>query len=269
MRLLPLSIAIVSVLTVSAGLSSASTILVQDNFNSLTAGTDLHTRSDFTNNTGISGLAWVARTTGTPMEGAVGGGALATFTQTQTSGIDLGAGFFSTPGIYRLSATITHPSDFGRSWVGFGFSGAATLSLSENMTFSTNAAGPWLFYRSDGEVNFRTSGGNTARTVTGYLAEAPRTFELIIDTSGANWTLQATIGGTPVDLNGAAAGEAYVYSSGAPSIRQIVISNGTVTGSSGTPILDDFTLSFTPIPEPSGMVLAVLSAGAFFLRRRR
>lgn len=263
-----LSIALASVLTI-AGVSSASTILVQDNFNSLTEGTGLNGRTNFTNNTGISGLTWTTRTSGTPMVGAEGG-ALSVFAQLQTSGLRLDDYIANNPGIYRLSMDITHATGAsGDGWVGFGFArGRDTLGINtgENLTHGDNQGGPWMFYRASGEVNIRRNSGNNAvPSLTGYTAGTLHNFAIEIDTTPTQWTMRFLIDGVAQDLNGVSvAGDAYTYGSGAnPTLRHLTISS---SGNGVTPTVDNFT--FELIPEPGSMALGGI-AGLLLLGRRR
>jgi hypothetical protein len=255
-----------------AGFGQAA-ILVEDNFNSLGTGV-LGGSAPSTNNTGISGLVWLAPTPTShplflnPMVGN-GSGGLAVYTTTQTVGFDLGMNYFvSNPGVYRISVDITHPAvlpDTPNSWVGFGFAQGnpeGLLPLTQNPTNDLVNGGPWAFYRGGGSLNARdlaNTGGSTP--ANGLLAGVTRRFSIEFDTTATQWSYK-------VLLDGVQQGDTRTYASekNPESLRYITLSAG-ISGGRFTSTVDNFT--FEMIPEPSFAVMLVVSGGGIIFRRRR
>lgn len=245
--------------------SAHAAILIQDNFNDATAA-HINGRAPSTNL--VNSNNWIASETVDAAKLDGSGQLIVGTGNNRTAGISLGANYFTTnPGIYELSYTITHPSNYGNSWVGFGFTGG--LITEQNLTDSETAAGPWLFYRANGQVNVRPSGGTTGNVLlsTTYPAGAPVTFKFVLNTIAAQWAYDLYVNDVLQDLNGSSAGTSYTYASGSnPALGYVAIGTGA-SGTSGTSTGDNFT--FALVPEPSHALMLVASAGLFALRRRR
>lgn len=247
---------------------SHSAILIQDNFDDASTTASINGRAPSLNL--VNSNNWVARDTATSIFGNGAGGVSMDTSLNQMGAISLGANYFTTnPGIYQLSYTITHPSNYGASWVGFGFTGG--LNVSENFTDTENAAGPWMFHRANGQVIVRANGpGGTGFTVTlpnTYAFGSSHTFIFELDTTNPQWSYNLYANGVIQDLNGAAAGTAFTYGAGAnPAITNLAIGTGA-SGGTGTSTGDNFT--FAVVPEPSHAVMLVVSAGMLAMRRRR
>jgi len=245
-----------------------SAILIQDNFDDASTSATINGRTPSLNL--VNSNNWVARTTETSptsINGNGSGGISMATNLNQMGGISLGTDYFTTnPGIYQLSFTISHPSNYGSSWVGFGFTGG--LNVSQNFTHVDNAAGPWMFYRANGEVIVRSTGpGGSFTLTTNYAAPDPQTFMFELDTTNPQWSYNLYVNGQVQDLNGSTAGTAFTYAAGTnPAITHLAIGTGSSTGS-GTSTGDNFT--FALVPEPSHAVMLVASAGMLALRRRR
>ena len=245
-----------------------SAILIQDNFDDASTSSSINGRAPGLNL--VNSSTWVARpapTTPTAIFGNGAGGVSMDTTLNQMAGLSLGSGYFATnPGIYQLSYTINHPSNYGASWVGFGFAGG--LNVSENFTHADNAAGPWMFYRANGQVVVRATGPGGSVTLPGtYDFGTAHTFMFELDTTNPQWSYNLYVDGVAQDLNGATAGTAFTYGVGAnPTITNLAIGTG-FSGTGGTSTGDNLT--FAVVPEPSHAVMLLVSAGAFALRRRR
>lgn len=245
--------------------SAQAAILIQDNFNDATAA-HINGRAPSTNL--VNSSNWTATEAADAMKLDGSGQLILGTNNNRTAGISLGSNYFTTnPGIYELSYTITHPSNYGNSWVGFGFT--VGLTTEQNLTDSGTAAGPWLFYRANGDVNVRPGGGTTGNVLlsTTFTAGAPVTFRFVLNTIATQWTYDLYVNGVPQDVNGGSAGTSYTYASGSnPALGYVAIGTGA-SGTSGTSTGDNFT--FALVPEPSHALMLVASAGLFALRRRR
>lgn len=244
--------------------SAQAAILIQDNFND---ATELHINGRAPSTNLVNSNNWVASQTADASKLTGSGQLVVSTSLNRTAGISLGDNYFTTnPGIYELSYTITHPENYGASWVGFGFTGG--LTTGQNLTDSGNAAGPWLFYRANGLVNVRPNGATgTVLLPTTYTAGTPVTFKFVLNTIATQWSYDLYVNDVIQDLNGNAAGTSHTYASGAnPVLNHIAIGTGA-SGTSGTSTGDNFT--FALVPEPSHALMLVASAGLFALRRRR
>jgi hypothetical protein len=245
-----------------------SAILIQDNFDGASTSASIDGRTPSLNL--VNSNNWVARPAATSIFGNGSGGISMDTSLNQMGGISLGAGYFTTnPGIYQLSYTISHPSNYGASWVGFGFSGG--LNTAENFTHADNAAGPWMLYRANGQVIVRANGpGGTGLSVTlptTYAAGTSHTFMFELDASNPQWSYNLYVDGVAQDLNGATSGTAFTYGAGSnPAITNLAIGTG-FSGTGGISTGDNLT--FALVPEPSHAVMLVVSAGMLALRRRR
>jgi hypothetical protein len=239
--------------------------LVSDNFNDLALDAGLNGRapngSTFTNSINSSG--WV--TNSTLFKGNGAGGLTATTSAARFFSIDLGASYFvNNPGIYELSVDLTAPANgTAISSVQFGFS----PTISTNASFITNNGAPWLNYALNGDVTVN-GGPASANTFTTTAATGvTHTFTLRLDTTAAQWTLNALIDGIGIDLNGVAAGTSFTYTSNPVTDRYIALSSSGVTATQGTMTIDNFRME--SIPEPAGTALLAIGSSFAVLRRRR
>ncbi|MGE9268814.1 MAG: PEP-CTERM sorting domain-containing protein [Verrucomicrobiales bacterium] len=249
--------------------SVQATVVISDSFTGLGDGASLNGR---TPETSLLGGNWQSATANLLGDGA--GGVEATFNSTdsaRTAGIDLGVGFLSAnPGIYELSVDVFNPGASDSSWLALGFTQG--MNVASNLV--GNAGNPWMLYRYTGNVNVYGGGGVSNQRASevpvathGAATGTMHNLKLILDTSAAAWTLQAFIDNYEFDLNGGSAGTTYTFASNPTSARYVSFGNGTngVTTAGG---FDNFLLDFTPVPEPSVLVLlGGLGVGA--LRRRR
>jgi hypothetical protein len=272
-RIFPLA----ALATLALAASSQAAILISDNFDSVAAAAGLNNRTP----TFVDPLAgtpvWQASSANFLGNGA--GGLTASYgsTVSVSAGLNLGAGFFSTnKGVYEISTTITHPTSASASasWIGLGF--ATGLNTSVNLTQAGTAGQPWMIYRLNGNTvvfsgagaagDLTSGGANTA--TTGAILGDSNVFTLRLDTSGAAWTVDAFADGFQLDLNGATAGRTFTYTVN-PTISHVVLSSGVNVDTTATSTVDNFSLSFVAVPEPTSALLLVAGAGMFGLRRRR
>ncbi|MBC8008723.1 MAG: hypothetical protein H7067_01340 [Burkholderiales bacterium] len=225
--------------------ASAQTTLISDDFS--TSGLVNATAPDVT----VAAANWLALT---GANGASSSGTVLSVptAAVQTASVDLGASYFSThPGIYTLTCDLRFPTNAGggTNWIALGF---ATSALATS-NFTSGGA-PWILYRENGNVRVFTgpgTGGSAFNEGTyAYANGTSRTFKLVLNTAVTNWTLDAYVGATPLDLNGGSAGNTYAFSTN-PAVRYVGLST---TSGSGTPVAsaDNFQLSVAAaLPAPT------------------
>jgi hypothetical protein len=250
-------------------------ILLSDNFDNVTNGGNINGRTPTVNT--VNSNNWVASTATFLGNGSGGLSATAVeATPGRNASIDLGANYFANnPGIYEMSLTINQPTSTGLSWIGVGFAQGNTTS--EN--FVANNGSPWLLFRLSGPVvvfagpsntNQLTNGGTTVPSPATVNAtrDTPHVFTMILDTSLPLWTVNASIDNVAVDLNGSNAGLAYTFATNPTTIRYATMAAGYNT-LAGTGTVDNFSLNFTAVPEPSSMLLVASGLGLLAWRQRR
>jgi hypothetical protein len=231
--------------------AQANTVLIHDTFSSATS-TALN---GSTPTVTVNGAKWVAPTSLTYNSGTL---TIPASTTAESSTIDLGSGYFSShPGVYTLSMTLTIPTGTSTSWVGLGF-------------FSTNATGsnpnaqsssPMIMLRQNGGSIVYANSANGGTAVTAASTSITNsgtavTLTLVLDTSKTNWTFDAYIGSTQIDLNGSSTGSTYTYSTNPTSIEYVGL--GSSIGSSAfAATISDFSL-VTSVPEPKICALLLL-----------
>ncbi len=266
--MLPLFVA-ASLALAAAG--RADTVLIDSTFSAASSTT----LNNSTPETTVNSAKWVASGL------TFSGGTLAMNTATpQIAYIDMGSGYFaSNAGIYTLAATYSLPAGTSAGWLGLGFvvpSGIAvpgiTNTWSTSSTLSSNTVGsePWLFNRQAGNVNVYAGPYTTNPLLSGGTSVGPSgsslTVQLVLNTSLPQWTLDAYVGSTQLDLNGAAAGNTYTYATNPSSIEDIAL--GTSGTGNFTASVSEFKLSYVAAPEPGAWALAGLGALALLLRAR-
>ena len=255
-----------------AGSAGAAT-LISDNFNDIASGGNLNGR---TPQTTVNGAKWGATTV--DFLGNGGGGLAADVSQSKAAFIDLGSNFFANnPGVYDLSMDLTVPTltNPAQSWIALGFAqgqnGGVWTDVSQNHVGANGA--PWLLWRMNGQEvifsgpsNFNILLSPTVATGTSH------TFTIELDTTGANWAVNAFLDGAQQDLNGGAAGNSYTYTTN-PTSRFVAMSTGVnqAAGTNiGTGTVDNFILTGpTPVPEPGMVGMVVVGLGWLAAGRRR
>ncbi|MGE9291598.1 MAG: PEP-CTERM sorting domain-containing protein [Puniceicoccales bacterium] len=182
------------------------------------------------------------------------------------AGISMGDDYFSTnPAVYSLSANLSMTPSTGESWYAIGFNEEFSTSSNTGFYNPDEVEGqPWLFVRNNGEVQVRYDEDNYMYSGSGFDV-SDMNLELILDTSVAQWTVDAYIDGVQLDLNGAAAGSTYTYSTNPSSIGSVGLS-GTA-GVVGT--IQDFTLQTVPEPQAFALLFGLGALCVVVTRRRR
>lgn len=255
--------------------SAPAALLLSDDFNTVSSGVNINGRAPNVNN--VNSNNWVASTATFLGNGSGGLSATATSsTPGRSASIDLGVDYLaSNPGIYEMSLTITQPTSTALSWIGLGFSQGNDVA--QNLV--GNNGNPWMLFRLNGSVNVYggagvsnqlTNGGSTVPNPATVTAprDVPNIFTLTLDTSVPNWTLNAALNGVPVDVNGSDPGLAYTFTTNPTLSRYATISAGYNTAA-GTGTIDNFSLSVTPIPEPSSIVITLGGFAGLLVWRRR
>jgi hypothetical protein len=165
--------------------------------------------------------------------------------------------------VYTLKAEISHTGN--NSWMTLGFG----PSSPGNDAFFNNGGISSLLLRANGDADWFEGPGTggagisgDGTPISGFTVDTFYEFELVLDTTGSQWTVDAFAAGSQLDLNGAAAGLTHTWSSN-PTIGSVMLtSNGEAKGS-----YDNFEL--TVIPEPSAGLLALLGLLPLLAIRRR
>ncbi|WAC20518.1 PEP-CTERM sorting domain-containing protein [Luteolibacter sp. SL250] len=244
-------------------------VLISDSFDNLASGAGLDGR---TPETSVAGGNWIAPGTGAGLQGDGAGGIILDYSSGSSAGFDLGSSYItSNPGIYDIRLTVTHPVFNNQSWAALAFS----TTLNTASTPSGNGR-PWIYYRQNGNISVSANAtstipaNNIGAGTTGATTGAPHTLRLVLDaTIPTALTFRAFVDSYEFDLNGATAGNTYTYGTSTVP-RYVLFSMGfpdAGSASSQTSSVGQFELHFTPVPEPSAVLLA--AAGACFLSRRR
>ncbi len=249
--------------------AAAGVVLISDSFDNLANGASLNGR---TPETSLAGGSWIAPDTGLGLQGNGAGGIILDYSSGSSAGFDLGGSYITNnPGIYEIRLTVTHPVFNNQSWAALAFS----TTLNTASTPSGNGR-PWIFYRQNGNITVAANGTSTipadniSSGTTGATAGAPHTLRLMLDaTIPTALTFRAFVDNHEFDLNGGTAGNAYSYiTSTVP--RYVLFSMGfpnAGSASSQASTVGQFELHYTPVPEPSAVLLG--AAGACFLSARR
>ncbi|GHC07876.1 PEP-CTERM sorting domain-containing protein [Cerasicoccus arenae] len=246
--------------------SATATVIVFDDFGSAAGSSDLPGRTPVV----TPGNNWTGYTSGSNVGWKVIDGD-AVFGTSSTvngmAGIELGSDYFvNNPAIYSLKSTISMTPDGGSDlWYGIGYSNF--ISTGQNRGFyavgEANEGKPWMFMRQNGELNVRVAGATTVYSDTGYDVSNFE-IELVLDTSVANWTVDAYINGAQLDLNGVSIGMSYTYVNN-PTLAAIGLSAPDgVVGS-----VESITLQTIPEPHTYALILGAACLIGLIARRRR
>ncbi|MFW6065175.1 MAG: PEP-CTERM sorting domain-containing protein, partial [Planctomycetota bacterium] len=166
-------------------------------------------------------------------------------------------------GVYELSVQMKlDPADDSTDWAGLGFMGAEPRVDEGNMAFGEDDEGgrPWVLLRQNGAALAFAGPGATedfgSEDEGTYVPDAFHTLKVTLDTTGAEWTVDASINGSPL-------GETYTYTEN-PDIGSVGISTSPF-GGDWEYTFDNFSL----VPEPTTLGLLGLGSLATLLRRRR
>ncbi|WP_309381205.1 hypothetical protein [Cerasicoccus frondis] len=174
-------------------------------------------------------------------------------TSNAMAGVLIGASYFAdNPGIYSLSAVFNMTDVDSTTWYGLGFAQAFSSSANTGLYQTGSTQGePWLFMRNNGEFNVRYGAltNTDLYSQDGYDVTS-FTAELILNTTVAQWTVDAYINGVQVDLDEAGAGLTYTYEENPLSIASVGLSSAT--GAQGA--IQSITLQTVPEPEAYAMI---------------
>lgn len=190
------------------------------------------------------------------------------------AGITLAEDYFlDNPAIYELKATINISGSVDSDdWIAIGFSEEVNTNESRGFyntdpTNNLNSEGrPWMLLRENGAALVRsgpTSADDLVEPASGSFSSSNASLRFVYDTTLPNWTLDAFINGTQLDLNGASTGNSFSYGTNPTAIRSVgLTASAGVNGS-----VQDFSL--TVIPEPSSLWLMAAALGALGILKRR
>ncbi|WP_269542024.1 PEP-CTERM sorting domain-containing protein [Cerasicoccus fimbriatus] len=255
-----------STLLLAAATSATATVLVFDDFGTDVTGalngrTPTTGPNDWVGYSGSPGYGWQIT------DGAAGYGSLSSLNG--MAGIELGANYFDTnPGIYELTVHYTLNSTVGTTWIGFGFAeNFPTSSNSGLYQTGTSEGQPWAFMRNNGEINVRAGGAASSDLISqGGFDVTDFEYKLVLDTTVAQWTVDAFYNDTQLDLNGGAIGSTYTYTSGNPtSIGWVGVSaSNNVSGT-----IQSITLEQVPEPQTYALLAGLGALTLAVYRRRR
>lgn len=171
-----------------------------------------------------------------------------------------------TPGsdVYELSIQMKlDPANDSSDWAGLGFMGASPDVEGTQMAYGEDvdtSGRPWILLRQNGAA-LAFGGPGTANNLGGpdagtYAPDVFHTLTLTLDTTGAQWTVDVSINGSPI-------ADTFTYDVN-PDI-------GTV-GLSTTPFGGDYVFTFdnfSLIPEPATLALLGLGGFGLLMRRKR
>lgn len=256
---------------------SADTLL-SDNFSG-TAGVGIGGNAPTINN--INSAVW-ATSQSDPLYGAVytgsGSGTFGATTTNQFITLDTGSYAANNPGVYTLSLTINNSDTSGNDWYGFGWSALPAVEPSPYTIASSgtyNAGYGWLLLRGNGEL--RVYGGPGASGTVLYTSGAGAytatsvILSLVLDTTGANYTLDAYANSVQLDLNGASAGDTFTFATNptADQLQYVGISSAATSPSVNETFSDFLLTGPTVVPEPSTLALGVIGGGLLLIWRRK
>jgi hypothetical protein len=254
---------------------SAQSILLSDNFSG-TAGAAIGGNALAVNN--INSATWVSSGSATYTGSSSGSFGTAGVNALLTE--DTGSYVFNNAGVYSLNLTINSggtSGGAGTDWYAFGWSALPASGTSYTMASSGtfNVGYAWLLLRGNGQLNVYagpgTSGTALLSTATSTYNAGTYNLSLVLDTTGANYMLNAYIDSVQLDLNGASAGNTYTYSSN-PTAAQLQYVG--ISSAATTPAVSDTFSNFsltTPasVPEPSTLALGLIGGGLLLVWRRK
>lgn len=234
-----------------AGTAAASTVY-SDNF----GGTTLSSSPG-----SLNGAASGGSTTWTS-DSSAGWAANGTITTSSTSYASYAANLPFTPSsneIYTLTETVD-PTNYNTAftngnytpWIGIAFNTTAPTTTAE--TPLNGATALMLDYYGIPYVSTITNGA----VVNAYPSNGgtqPQTLQIVLNTSGAAWTLNYYDGATNVNT--------YTYTTN-PTITAVSFGDSNAVGS-----VSNFSLTATPVPAPATLGLVAIGGMALLLLKRR
>lgn len=142
-------------------------------------------------------------------------------------------------------------------WAGIGFTRTATPSTAANLHNCEPVGGPgapaWILYQNNVANTMVNQSGVASSSAGG---SGYNTVALVLDTTGASWTLQGSMNGSPY-------GSVYTFATN-PTINTVALSAAYGGGGMNT---DSFSLT-TSIPEPATLGMIGVTAIVMLLRKK-
>lgn len=183
------------------------------------------------------------------------------------AGISFGDDYFSSnPAIYSLSANMEMESSSSQqSWYAIGFNEVFATSTNTGFYNPNEVEGqPWMFVRSNGDLQVRYNEDDFMFSGSGFDVTDIE-LELVLDTSVAQWTVDAYVNGVQLDLNGAAIGNSFTYTTNPSDIASVGFS--ATSGVVGT--IQDIKLQTVPEPQAFALIAGLGGLCLVLARRRR
>ncbi|MGE4489874.1 MAG: hypothetical protein AB7E95_10070 [Kiritimatiellales bacterium] len=156
-----------------------------------------------------------------------------------------------TGNVYTLTVDVTHINKLRAFYFGF-----LTDTPAEGESFfTTGMASPWMRIQGNGETwAMITGSGGSGQTVaaSGYTGQS-NTMEIILDTTGVNWSVDWVLNGSSI--------QTYTYAA-----NPAILSVGFGRLREGTYDVDSFELSV--VPEPASLSLIVVCSTLLMIARR-
>jgi hypothetical protein len=245
-------------LLLNFNLASAQTLIISDTFmgtgalNGTAPTVDNYSSDTWTAPTMTNGNEYLLTSTGLEagLNNAQQGTAYLPFTITSGN-------------IYNLSVQISNLT--GATYGGFGFTAGTPGSVNDSPSTTSPAQNTvaWALAtvpsRSN-TVDLEAGPEQTtlAATQTNAFTTTPITADIVLNTTGSQWTLSLL-------LNGSQIGSTFTYTTN-PAITDIFVGN-----SASNPTFSDLTLTETAVPEPStwALIIGGLAMSVFLPLRRR
>ncbi|GHC07883.1 PEP-CTERM sorting domain-containing protein [Cerasicoccus arenae] len=244
-----------------------ASVIVFDDFGPSGTNSALSGRTPVTS----PGNDWIGYSSGTSFGWQVSDGEAqygSSSVQNGMAGILLSANYFAdNPNVYSLKSTMSMTDIDATTWYGVGFSESIGTVPDRGFYIAGPTEGrPWIFARNNGELNVR-AGGATGSTIYSQTGKDFSSFEmeLVLDTSVANWTVDAFFNGVQLDLNGGSIGMTYTYSTNPSSLGAIGFSSSA--NAQGT--IQSITLETIPEPQTYAIILGAVCLVGLIARRRR
>ena len=170
---------------------------------------------------------------------------------------------------YQVSVTFAAEVNATRS-LQMGFFGSSNPSVTGALTGSATH-GPVIYFRNNGTYAGRAIGSTDLANFSGSIPPTDvdnlHTLRITLDTSQSSWVMRTYFDGVEFGTGHAFATNPTIGAVGFAVNSSNVGGSGASTNAAGT--FSDFSLSATPIPEPSHLALLSLCPVLLGFRRKR
>lgn len=191
-------------------------------------------------------------------------------------GISLGADYFTdNPAIYELSADVEFSAESSDNtyFISIGFTENMNSSPGANRSHLSTSdirfvGQPAIALRGNGEAEVTLGLSTLVNGTVGQFAPGQSyNLRLVLDTTLSNWTVDAFVDATQLDLNGAESGSTYTYATNPTATLFAGISSNIGAANTAEGTLDNFKLQVIPQPGPASLLLVGIMVMGFQRRR--